>query len=58
NIEFNNWNTYIYFKIFILTINFGFFGLPVRVRLITLRVRIFFVPPYKTRSGIFTFRVG
>ena len=35
---------------------FGFFrifGLPVRVRLITLRVRICFVPPYKIHSGIF-----
>ncbi|CAG7875691.1 unnamed protein product, partial [Brassica rapa] len=51
-------NTYIYFKIFILTINFRFFGLPIRVQLITLRIQIFFVPPYKTCSGIFTFRVG
>uniref|UniRef100_A0A0D3BKR1 Gnk2-homologous domain-containing protein n=1 Tax=Brassica oleracea var. oleracea TaxID=109376 RepID=A0A0D3BKR1_BRAOL len=35
---------------------FGFFrifGLPVRVRLITLRVRICFVPPYEIHSGIF-----
>ena len=32
---------------------FWFFGLPVRIRLITLRVRICFVPPYKIHSGIF-----
>ena len=53
NIEFNNWNTYIYFKIFILTINFGFFGLPVRVRLITLRVRIFFCTTLQDPFGFF-----
>ena len=32
---------------------FNFFGLPVRVRLITLRILICFVPPYKTHSDIF-----
>ncbi|CAG7909597.1 unnamed protein product, partial [Brassica rapa] len=39
----------IYFKIFILAFNFGFFGLPVRVRII-------FVPTYKTCLGILHFR--
>ena len=32
---------------------FRFFGLSVRVRLITFRVRICFVPPYKIYSDIF-----
>lgn len=37
---------FIYFKKIMLTINFGFFGLPVRIQ-------IFFVPPCETRLGIF-----
>ena len=32
---------------------FRFFGLSIRVRLITLRVRIYFVPPYKIHLDIF-----
>ena len=32
---------------------FRFFGLPVRVQLITRRIRICFVPPYKIHSDIF-----
>ena len=38
----------------ILDFLFGFFfGLFVRVRLITLRIQIYDVPPYKTYSGVF-----
>ena len=41
------------FQIFILTINFKFFGLSGWIRLVTLRIPISIVTPYKIYLGIF-----